>query len=147
VAPAPKRPHGRAPAKTKAAAPPAKPATKAKGGSGVDAAAAAAAAGSGDARPRVALSGFPSAHLTKYGAMIGRLGGAVCGGHAWDPAATHVVFGPRGSRSCKFLAAAASGVPLLARLLVNTAWHVLHRTLNNVTHHTLNNAHRFVYAR
>ena len=37
----------------------------------------------------------------------------MCAGHAWDAGATHVVFGPRGSRSLKFLAAAAAGVPLL----------------------------------
>ena len=64
-------------------------------------------------RPRVALSGFGSADLTKYGATATRLGASLCAGHAWDPRATHVVFGPRGSRSIKFLAAAASGVPLL----------------------------------
>ena len=64
-------------------------------------------------RPRVALSGFSSADLTKYGATVTRLGASLCAGHAWDPRATHVVFGPRGSRSIKFLAAAASGVPLL----------------------------------
>ena len=64
-------------------------------------------------RPRIALSGFSSADLTKYGATATRLGASLCAGHAWDPRATHVVFGPRGSRSIKFLAAAASGVPLL----------------------------------
>ena len=64
-------------------------------------------------RPRIALSGFGSADLTKYGATVARLGASVCAGHAWDAGATHVVFGPRGSRSLKFLAAAAAGVPLL----------------------------------
>ena len=65
------------------------------------------------AKPRVALSGFGSADLTKYGAAVSRLGGVVCTGHGWDTRATHVVFGPRGSRSLKFLAGAAAGTPLL----------------------------------
>ena len=65
------------------------------------------------AKPRVALSGFGSADLTKYGAAVSRLGGVVCAGHGWDTRATHVVFGPRGSRSLKFLAGAAAGTPLL----------------------------------
>ena len=64
-------------------------------------------------RPRVALSGFSSADLTKYGSLVTRLGGTVCPGHGWDAAATHAVFGERGGRSLKFLAAAASGVPIL----------------------------------
>ena len=72
-----------------------------------------APAPSTDRPPRVALSGFGSADLTKYGATVSRLGGSLCAGHAWDARATLVVFGPRGSRSIKFLAAAAAGVPLL----------------------------------
>jgi topoisomerase (DNA) II binding protein 1 len=44
---------------------------------------------------------------------VTRLGGTVCPGHGWDAAATHAVFGERGGRSLKFLAAAASGVPIL----------------------------------
>jgi len=64
-------------------------------------------------RPRVALSGFSSSDLTKYGSLVTRLGGTVSPGHGWDAAATHVVFGDRGGRSLKFLAAAASGVPIL----------------------------------
>ena len=66
-----------------------------------------------DKRPRVALSGFSSADLTKYGATVTKLGASLCAGHGWDTRATHVVFGPRGSRSIKFLAGAAAGVPLL----------------------------------
>ena len=37
-------------------------------------------------RPRVALSGFGSADLTKYGATATRPGASLCAGHAWDPA-------------------------------------------------------------
>ena len=64
-------------------------------------------------RPRVALSGFSSSDLTKYGSLVTRLGGTVSPGHGWDAATTHVVFGDRGGRSLKFLAAAACGVPIL----------------------------------
>ena len=97
--------------KKAAAALPTKPGG-AKGAKPKAPAAKPACLGSGP-RPRVALSGFSSADLTRYGAMVTRIGGSVCAGHGWDPAATHVVFGPRGSRSLKFLAGAAARVPLL----------------------------------
>lgn len=61
----------------------------------------------------ITLSGFSSAGIKKYSAVVRKIGGILCTGHEWEPSTTHVVFGERGSRSIKFLAGAVAGASLL----------------------------------
>ena len=63
----------------------------------------------------IALSGFNTEELKKRTAVLKKLNipYACCSGHDWDESITHVIFGARGTRSLKFLAALASGAHVL----------------------------------
>ena len=63
---------------------------------------------------RVALSGFNSEDLKKRVSVLKKLNiPYASSGHDWDESVTHVIFGARGTRSLKFLAALASGAHVL----------------------------------
>ena len=66
-----------------------------------------------DKTMRVALSGFTAEELKKNTALLKKLNIPYSSAHEWDETVTHVVFGPKGTRSLKFLAAVASGAYVL----------------------------------
>ena len=62
----------------------------------------------------IALSGFNTEELKKRTAVLKKLNiPYASSGHDWDESITHVIFGARGTRSLKFLAALASGAHVL----------------------------------